>query len=361
MNPAATVILPSGDISGAADTLAISTALAALPGATVQLAPGVFWVNGPLVLSSGQRLTGAGGNVLATAAYRTTIKAAPGWVQGAAPAAAMVCPGGAAGCSEVAVADLNIDGAGVAANGIMPAAAASNVLIRDVRIQDCAGAGLASGPVPSNTWRGVRVMSRGNGALGFGASFADSSFTDCEALGNGTHGWYTYNPVNTRFTGCRSEWNAQQGYWIQGDGAATGGCTLTGCSTDRNGAHGLLCDAGGNWPVLVSGFMARRDGRNSAAGSFAGLAVTATCTAPVIIDGITVFPGFDDAGTGIQSPQYGANIAAAPAWLAISSALFHGVSSGILGQANITSLRGVASRSGTWSSPGPVTPVPDTA
>ncbi|MCX4857733.1 hypothetical protein [Streptomyces canus] len=72
--------------------------------------------------------------------------------------------------------------------------------------------------------------------------------------------------------------------------------------------------------------MLRRDGRNTSdvngagtgGGGFAVLKIQAA-TIPVVVTGITVFPGVDDDGQGTNSPQYG---------MAATSATFVSVTGG---------------------------------
>ncbi|MCW2936905.1 MAG: hypothetical protein JWM19_7867 [Actinomycetia bacterium] len=83
--------------------------------------------------------------------------------------------------------------------------------------------------------------------------------------------------------GCRAEWNGGPGgFYISGPAS---GLALTGCSTDRNREHGLYIDASGNAPVLISGFMAHRDGASGTSDGYAGVTLNgASC--PVLIDGL---------------------------------------------------------------------------
>ena len=70
---------------------------------------------------------------------------------------------------------------------------------------------------------------------------------------------------------CRAEW-AGAGYdgfhisgtWNTGQGA--GGCSFVACSTDRNDNYGVNITATGTSPLIFSGCMLRRDGRNAERG-----------------------------------------------------------------------------------------------
>lgn len=340
---------------------AISDAAAAAVPLKVYLRAGLYRVTAPLTLPSGVTLAGPHGNVFDPADYGATIKPDASWAQGTAATAAVLCIGGSGGASEVAVTDLNIDGSELmaTADGIQPGSASSNVLIRDVRIQACTNDGLSSGSASCNTWRCVRVMSRQNGRYGFGVGFDDSDFTDCEAFGNSSSGFYAYDPINCKFSGCRAEWNSGQGFYITGDEDATGMCSFTGCSTDRNTQNGFVADSTGNWPIIVTGLMLRRDGAGSVSGGFAGFAVTSECTSPVIVDGMAVMPGYNDDGTGNGSPEYGIVIDGTPTYVSVTNALAWGVSGGVNG--TISNFRALATQTGQWDDPAGITQVSDSA
>src|SRR5205823_2866040 len=81
--------IPSGDVTGAVDTVAIQGALtAAASGSTVQLANGVFYTSAPLTVPPGVELAGSHGSKHVTAG--TTINLTSGF----AGAAAIILGGG---------------------------------------------------------------------------------------------------------------------------------------------------------------------------------------------------------------------------------------------------------------------------
>jgi hypothetical protein len=142
----------------------------------------------------------------------------------------------------------------------------------------------------------------------FGNQQADMTLVNCEALGCTGNGFELTYCANSHFIGCRGEW-CNNGFHLTGSwgtGTGSGGALFTDCSTDRNTLNGVLIDATGNTPILFIGLMTRRDGRNAklGGGGYAGVKVSAA-TVPVVINGITCYPGVDDDGTGVNSPDYG--------------------------------------------------------
>lgn len=349
------------DPTGTADsTAAILAAIAdvASSGGTAYLPNGTYLVSAPPVLPSGVRLRGPDGNVYDTAHHGATLKLSAAWAQGSAPVKAAVIAGTSAGGSEVSVSNLNIDcSASPSVTGIGNGGGTNNVLLENIMVYDATyGVSVGGG----NTWRGVRVCAHScyYGFYGFGS---DTDWTDCESIGASGHGWYTVNAINTTLLRCRSEWSALSGFYITGDATATGGLSLVGCSTDRNGQHGVYVASTGTWPLLISGHKARRDGATSASSGYAGVTVANTNTSPVIIDGLTVFPGYNDDGSGIQSPQYGINVnpsgSGSPTFVQAVNAYLHAVSGGVNG--TLTSFRAIASRTGNWNASGAITVATD--
>jgi hypothetical protein len=163
------------------------------------------------------------------------------------------------------------------------------------------------------TWSVRNTTVSHAGGDGFHIVYAtDSTLINCETIGAGGHGFYLFGSLaNTNLTSCRAEWSMGNGYYITGNwwaGQGSGGMELVGCSTDRNNRHGVLIDSLGNGPMLLSGLMMRRDGRNgypgTGGGGYAGLAAIGA-KSPVVVNGFTCYPGVGDDGLGANSPQYG--------------------------------------------------------
>lgn len=142
----------------------------------------------------------------------------------------------------------------------------------------------------------------------------DSVFNQLYSIGNnGGPGFLIEDCDNSKFTECNAEWNSNYGYYITGDWQwATGGCLITGSSTDANGQYGFYCDAtwttgggAGTGPgiIQVTGCHFRRDGQVNTAAS-AGIALGAT-TLPILISACTTMPSIGDGGTGSMAPAWG--------------------------------------------------------
>jgi hypothetical protein len=154
---------------------------------------------------------------------------------------------------------------------------------------------------------------RGNGMLL--NRMTDITLDDCQVIGCWATGFILNNIANSTLLGCRSEWNGNYGYYITGswgNGAGSGGAVMSACSTDRNGWDGVRVDATGNGPLTIGELVTRRDGRNGGSGgaNYAGLSLVGS-TMPVVVSGLTCYPGVDDNGSGTNSPQYGVRLSGA--------------------------------------------------
>lgn len=338
----------SGDTTGATDTAAINTALSSFGGAggVVTLGAGNYYLNAPLILPAGARLTGVAANTNDTSALGVTLNITSTWAQGAAPyGAAILCTG-----VDSAVDTINLNGGypAFAVDGIW--GSGNCVHVRDVSVYH----GFTNGYVPAGvSWRMERCTASTCYQYGWWGVGTDNDYIDCIANANTSHGWYIKNPINTHLIGCRSEWNTGgYGFYVTGDGTGTGGGSLVSCSTDRNAQHGLYVDSTGTWPLLVSGMTFRRDG--SSGGSYGAVTVAAACTSPVILDGITVFPGFNDDGSGTDTPLTGITVTAGATYVSVDNAMIHAVTTPVSG--TITQVGGnVGTRTGAWNSPSAVT------
>jgi hypothetical protein len=138
---------------------------------------------------------------------------------------------------------------------------------------------------------------------------SDFTIMDTISIGAGGSNYIFSNCPNSRMLGSRAEWSDAHGIYITGNfgtGQGSGGMLISGCSTDRNFGNGIYVDATGNAPIVMSNIMTRRDGRNNnvGGGGYAGIAANAA-TAPLVIGDWTNYPGVDDDGIGVNSPQYG--------------------------------------------------------
>ncbi|MEU6141347.1 glycosyl hydrolase family 28-related protein [Streptomyces sp. NPDC047081] len=337
---------------GAADDApAINKALAACPsGGVVYLPAGTYAVARPLEIPSGVTLRGTHGNhlqpTLSSVQPRVDfsgqgLHATPDDVT-LNPAVIRfldketwdynVLPDGHS--SEQRVVDISIDGSrlpggrtfngGTGPNsgsntvdGIQAYGLVHSVVLQDVSITGVGGRGIAtphhtmatSGANGAYSWRGTRIVASHCGGHGFSLSMTDCTWIDLEAIGCKGSGFYVVNASNSQFIGCRAEFNEVHGLQVTGtwsSGQGAGGCSFANFSTDRNNNNGVYVDAQGTSPVLFNGLMLRRDGsyKGAGGGGFAGLKIQGATT-PVVVSGVTVFPGVEDDGSGVNSPQYG--------------------------------------------------------
>jgi hypothetical protein len=354
-------LYPTGDTTGVQDTAMINAAIAALPagGGVVPLAAGVFWTNAPIVLTSGVILWGVQGKVYdISSTYGTNIKGVSGWLHGSVAANALIVLGNGVATSECGLVNIEVDGTnvnpGTAGNMycVDTGGNALNALFRNLILYDSyAGLGATGG---GGTWRAERVITSSCFLGGFIGVPVDSTYTDCLAIANTGDGWAINNSINSKLIGCRAEWNGAYGFHVSGDGTATGGLEMIGCSTDRNAQSGLNVDSTGTWPLLVSGLQLRRDGSNATS---AALSVAATATSPVIVDGLTIFPGFNDDGSGSDTPVTGISVASGATYVSVTGAMIHAVTTPVSGKLNAQ--KAVAYRTGAWNSPSAPVVLPD--
>lgn len=234
------------------------------------------------------------------------------------------------------------------------------VVIEDVQAYKAPNHGLSQVTNASGTpysWRFLRFVANTCGGYGVSWASTDSTFIDCEAIGNGKSGWFLGSCPNSHFVSCRAEWNGFDGFTLSGvwaSGTGSGGCTFTGCSTDRNTQNGMLINATGTVPVALANLMCRRDGRNAGTGGggYAGLHLSGS-TLPVTIVNLSVFPGVDDNGTGTNSPQYGFSIGGTTTHAVLVSGYCQGNTAGVTDDGTNTWYRNasVLEASGTTAAP----------
>lgn len=304
------------------DSAAIQSALnAAKPGQSVYLpatvngvkavyalasplfVPPYVTLRGPLPMRSG---VSSGGALKAFASF-----AAGGIVQLVDQAT-----GGYATANENArLIDLTIDGSALSsgsAAGVLATGYVHGTLLDNVSVTAVPGKAfntLSNGSGQAYSWvlRNCQGLNCGSDGFRF-SNLTDSVFDHCRAIGNGRHGFYIGSLFNCTFTGCHAEfnthgWNITENWGTSGSG---GSAWFIGCSSDRNTQDGWYIDATGNSPLIFSGTVCRRDGRNANAGGggYAGFRVNGATT-PIVINGIITSPGVDDNGTGTASPDYG--------------------------------------------------------
>lgn len=325
------------------DTTAINSAITACPpGGTVYFPPGSYRTSSPIVVPPGKTLMGSHTNHMKVPGLydpNCCIKPLSIFTGAAAIVFQDQATGGYAAISgEQRILNLMINGsfAPAGVDGIQAKGNIQNVGLRDVTIRDMTGNGIYTGVNAGAypySWRMFRVMI--DNCHGHGMTvqqMTDLTMVDCQAIGSWANGFVLNNLANSQITSCRSEWNGNHGYYITGNwgtGQGSGGMQMTGCSTDRNGWNGVLVDATGNGPIVISNLQTRRDGRNGGAGggAYAGLKASAT-TIPLVIGDWINYPGTDDDGTGTNSPQYGGSFTG-NSFVQVDNAYLHANTAGL--------------------------------
>ena len=220
--------------------------------------------------------------------------------------------------------------------------------VKKVFVQSCATGGISLTSMTDATWEDVYVLACGGGIASVGGGSATGP------------GWKIIWAGNSHFTNCRAEWNGTYGWWLTGTwftGTGAGGLSMTGCSSDRNNYDGLHIDATGAGPAVITGYQSRRDGSNggSGGGSYAGINV-ASANIPVIMSGLTVFPGVNDDGSGTNSPQFGLSVTSSNI-VTIESGYIQAATTAVNSSSNTTFWIGpaVVTAVGTTASPGTFT------
>jgi hypothetical protein len=80
--------------------------------------------------------------------------------------------------------------------------------------------------------------------------------------------------------------------------------------------------------MFFNGLMCRRDGSASTSSGYAGLRLNGA-TVPVTVDGISVWPGPADDGSGNVTPQYGISVVGSSGYLQVASGYVQGVSASV--------------------------------
>jgi hypothetical protein len=317
------------------DTAAINNALNAVgPGGVVWLPPGNYAVAAPIVVPPQVTLEGSHTETLVYAGatpIATSIKALASFVGVAVVRCLGMTAGGYAATSvgqKVRRVTIDYSAAPAATKGFQIFGFVREATIEFVTVKGVTGTSLGNGfavdkdnaaPAGDNngtaqSLRFLHCVAHNPGGSGFSISACpDTTMIDCNSEGAGYVGFYLAGMANGLLMGCRSEWSAQFGYYILSgswaSGVGSGGFMMFGCASDRNGADGIRVEALGGGQILISGFDARRDGRNNNAGGGNFAAIQAVgATMPVIINGLKVYPGVDDNAANTttgNSPQFG--------------------------------------------------------
>lgn len=355
------------------DTAAIQAALAACPmGGVVYLPAGAYRTSAPLTIPPAVTLQGTHTNLMTVPNLTDPpchIRPLASFAGDAVIKFLDELTGGYSTISaEHRILNLMIDGRDLVAtaDGLQAKGNIQNVGLRDVTIRQCTGNGIYTGENGGKfpySWRLHRVMLDNNHAHGMSVTvMTDITMVDCQAIGNWANGFVIANAANSQAIGCRAEWNGNHGFYVTGDwadGTGSGGMVFSGCSTDRNGWHGMCVDAAGNPPIQISGLHTRRDGRNGGAGGggYAGLAVAAAET-PVLVSNLTCYPGTDDDGTQANSPEYGMTVIGAASLVQVDDAYLHAATQGLHSTSTGTLVIGANVTEATGSTTAPVRTAP---
>ncbi|HSX06649.1 MAG TPA: glycosyl hydrolase family 28-related protein [Candidatus Saccharimonadia bacterium] len=337
------------------DTTAIQSALNAAPiGGVVYVPTGTYAISAPLVIPPMITLQGTHGNRIqyATAVQNTTLIKPLASFSGIAALRLLDKEEGgySADNGGQRINDISLDGSALAGgsniSGLRATGIVRDVMLQRVCIQNFPKNGfstasytrLDSSSGNPYSWYWFSCIANANANIGYSiAALTDTAVINCEAIGNLVYGFFVSSMANCEVTNCRAEWNGNYGFYVTG-GTGNGGCTFNGISTDRNEKSGVYIDATGTAPLLFNGVQNRRDGRNASlgGGSYAGFEANgATC--PIIINGITCYPGVNDDGSGVSSPQYGAKFTSCT-FAQIDNAYLHAATQGLRNSGNNTQL-----------------------
>jgi hypothetical protein len=156
---------------------------------------------------------------------------------------------------------------------------------------------------PGNIFEMTRVNVSYCGQWGFNLlGTADSYFTDCRAATNNSGGWFIEDMVNCRFTSCHAEWSGNGPGWEITSAYVVPYLTFTGCTSEHNGQDGWFISGTQAGTIILNGCHGVGDGRNNGSGGGGYAALRASgCASRVLAPG---FVALTD--TSPSCPQYGA-------------------------------------------------------
>lgn len=325
------------------DTAALRAAIAAAAtsGVTsVYVPPGVYRTNGLLDMQTGISLRGARSTgwpgrfptgkcvikPLSTFPDECVIR-----MQGAD------ITGSGSNEGNYSITDIDLDGSalpvgsvsGIHAQGEVMSVTLSRVTIKQMT-HNGVHTNVGTGTKAPHDWFMEAVVAYQCGIYGFSLNLTDGFIRDCIASTNGSDGWLLGPFGSLAFEGCQALFNGGNGFTI-GGGTQVGNLTAVGLITDRNHSDGIHLGSSsgtGSPPLIFSGITCNRDGKNSntGGGGYAGFSAVG-CANPIIVTGLVVNTGLDDDGSGVNSPQYGANFSG-NAFVNIASGYLHGNTTG---------------------------------
>jgi hypothetical protein len=314
------------DPTGKTDSsTAIQTAIGlAKPGGVVYMPTGTFLMTGPIVLQKSVTLIGDHGATSsgddAVDDFGTVLVVASSFTMPATYALYATCAilcldqspdtTSAAPTLGIRLRDFWIDGSGgpasLSVDGITCSGPVNAWQAERVGVYKASGSGFNFIQTKDGDPDGQHMYScvaQECGAYGFAGQLTDATLIDCHAQGCGSSGIYMTGG-NNRFIGCRSDLNAEHGWYLDHSGAGDGfsdGIILDGCGTQLNNWNGVfITNSDGAWhdPVLITGCSIGEDGGG---GAYAGIHVEGLNH--VHISNTLVAVGTKSVKTG--SPQYG--------------------------------------------------------
>jgi hypothetical protein len=323
------VASPSGDTSGTTDTAFLNSKLSDLgTGASLWLAPGIWYVSGPIEPLAGQRISGLLGSTQsgdgAASDEGTVVKAVgSSWPTTPPTDGVQAVFAYPTAQDQGELSDLWIDCSeftGSSLNGVAAFGAVNSVSLQRVGVYEAPADGFLLQPDTSGNfpdgWYLDTCLAQTCGGNGFSGNFTDGTLINCHAQNCGGDG-FVMQGANAKLHGCRGDL-CTNGFTIDVAGSSTSGfndaTVLSGCGTQRNNQDGLnvinsssTADAYRN-PVVVDGCTFGGDGYNdgepSASGIYyAGIRVRGANTVFIGSTSVTVHQR-----TAGDSPQYGLTV-----------------------------------------------------
>src|SRR5579859_47626 len=205
---------PSGDQSGATDTSFLNTTLTSLgPGTSLWLAPGQWFVNGPILPLAGQRISGLhgasqSGDGAASDQGTVIFPMGSSWPSSNGLQAVFAYP---SALSQGEITDLWIDCTkfnGSSLSGVAAIGSVNAISLHKVGVYSAPSDGFllqadGSNNVPDG-WLLDTCLSQTCGGAGFNGKFNDASFVNCHAQSCGGDG-FAITSANAKLIGCRGD------------------------------------------------------------------------------------------------------------------------------------------------------------
>lgn len=359
---------PSGDTTGVTDLANINALITLLgAGKTLLLGAGTFYVNGPVVPTSGMRIQGAkgasaSGNDVGTISG-TIIMPVAAWATTYNTSGVITLPASSEGTQ---LRDFWVYGLSTPSGSTGPAAldgictngaGASAVYLQNVGAVWNTGNGIAA--YAGDGWHGSTCYSGNNLGHGVVAIPADSTWMNVHAQANGQSGTvgdgFFWIGANSRLIACRADLN-QNGFTVNASdgGGVLDSVQMIGCATQRNNYNGLNVinsNSVGNGlrdPVIATGCSFFGDGQNgtnspngitggAGGGGYAGVAVAGNNA--VTMNGSNVLVGTVDVAGGCPAYAIATAVSGSgntpPKFIQVNGGILNAVTSYLNDAANV--------------------------